>query len=162
MKITLAFLFFVGFSSAQLLESEERSVYQNHPNLDYFDKISKKRTNKSLYQLAHESLFAMDSAKGYTLSGRELRAVNMIVSNVPGVLDKDPFLESVYIYKLNSEVLYICIGPNENEYYMKKSGVFDNSSKKRGKGMIRGGGGGEYLVNLKTMSVIEKKSGGDK
>ncbi len=83
-------------------------------------KFQKKRTSKSLYQLAHESYFAMDSAKGYTLSGRELRAVNMIVSNVPGALDKDPFLESVYIYKLNSEVLYICIGPNENEYYMKK------------------------------------------
>ncbi len=43
MKITLAFLFLVGFSSAQLLETEERSVYQNHPNLDYFDKISKKK-----------------------------------------------------------------------------------------------------------------------
>ena len=166
-KIIALLLLLTTIIFAQLLENQQNSksiysIYDGHPNFEYFDKIAKKKNNKGLYQLARNGYFAMDSASAYTLSGRELRAINMVVSNAPGFIDDDPFLESIYVYKLNSEVLYICIELNENEYYMKKNGVFDNTSKKQGKRIRRVGGGGEYLVNVKKMTIIEKINLGDK
>jgi hypothetical protein len=39
---------------------------------------------------------------------------------------------------------------------MEEKGVFDNSSKKQPKVGRFGGGGGEYLFNVKTMTLVEK------
>lgn len=145
---------------AQLLENQHRvkSKYADFPNFMQYNEIVKKEKNKNLYQIAHESFFAMDSAVSYTLSGRELRAINMAVADAPSVMrSNDLYLESVYIYKINSKILYICIDLNENEYFFKKNGKFDNTSKSKISGSLRGDGGGEYLINLKTMTIIEKK-----
>ncbi len=69
---------------AQLLENQHRvkSKYADFPNFMQYNEIVKKEKNKNLYQIAHESFFAMDSAVSYTLSGRELRAINMAVADV--------------------------------------------------------------------------------
>ena len=98
----------------------------------------------------------MDSARAYTLSGRELHAINLAMQKHSNSLDKGQYFKSIYIYKINSELLYIYIGLNENEYLMEEKGGFYNSSKKQPIRGRFGGGGGEYLFNLKTMTLVER------
>lgn len=155
---------FCNASFAQLIDTvpKRKKVnfddvhYKQTPKLKYYNDLLKKEKNKSLYSLAKESYYAMDSARAYTLSGRELQAINLAMQNHSSILDDGQYFKSIYIYKINSELLYISIGRNENEYLMEEKGGFENSSKKNPEGVIRGGGGGEYLFNLKTMTLIEK------
>ena len=155
---------FCGMSFAQLLDTLPKRKkmdfyerkYDKTPNLKYYDSLLAKEKNKHLYDLAHESYYAMDSARAYTLSGRELHAINLVMQKHPSMLDDGPYFQSIYIDKINSELLYIYIGLNENEYHMEEKGVFDNSSKKQPKVGRFGGGGGEYLFNVKTMTLVEK------
>ena len=153
---------FCGMSLAQLLDTLPQRInfweshYEQTPNLKYYDNLLKNEKGKHLYNLAQESYYAMDSARAYTLSGRELRAINLVMQRHPHPLDKDQYFNSIYIYKINSELLYIYIGLNENEYLMEEKGVFYNSSKKQPIGGRFGGGDGEYLFNVKTMTLVEK------
>ena len=164
-KILIVLLsIFCGMSFAQLLDTLPKRIkinfweshYEQAPNLKYYDSLLKKEKNKHLLDLAQESYYAMDSARAYTLSGRELHAINLAMQKHSNSLDKGQYFKSFYIYKINSELLYIYIDLNDNEYDMEKKGVFDNSSKKQRKRGRKGGGGGEYLFNLKTMTLVER------
>ena len=164
-KILIVLLsIFCGMSFAQLLDTQPKrkkinfweSHYEQAPNFKYYDSLLKKEKNKHLLDLAQESYYAMDSARAYTLSGRELHAINLAMQKHSNSLDKGQYFKSIYIYKINSELLYIYIGLNENEYLMEEKGGFYNSSKKQPIRGRFGGGGGEYLFNLKTMTLVER------
>ena len=164
-KILIVLLsIFCGMSFAQLLDTQPKrkkinfweSHYEQAPNLKYYDNLLKKEKGKHLYDLAQESYYAMDSERAYTLSGRELHAINLAMQKHSNSLDKGQYFKSIYIYKINSELLYIYIDLNENEYLMEEKGGFYNSSKKQPIGGRFGGGGGEYLFNLKTMTLVER------
>ena len=155
---------FCNLSFGQLLDTVPKRKkinfdevhYKQTPKLKYYNDLLKKEKKKSLYYLAKESFYAMDSTRAYTLSGRELQAINLAMQNHSSLLDDGQYFKSIYIYKINSELLYIHIGRNENEYLMKENGGFENSARKKPVGAVFGGGGGEYLFNLKTMTLIEK------
>lgn len=155
---------FCSISSAQLLDTVptrkkitfDEYHYNKTPKLKYYNDLLKKEKNKRLLDLAKEYYYAMDSTRAYTLSGRELHAINLAMQKHSNSLDKGQYFKSIYIYKINSELLYIYIGLNENEYLMEEKGGFYNSSKKQPIGGRFGGGGGEYLFNLKTMTLVER------
>ena len=140
-SIILVLFFLINISYAQLLEvQQKRNIFDNHVHFKYYNEIVKKETGRTLNQLAHDSRISF--AKGFSIifSETELQAINLVlIKHTKKSSAEIPFKNLIFVYKVDSEILYIHIG----------------TERIKGK-FVKGGGDSEFLVDLNKMSIIDE------
>lgn len=137
----LVFFILTSISYAQLLDGQQkRNIFDKHTHFKYYDEIVKKETGRTLNQLAHDSKTSL--AKGFSISfsETELQAINMVLTKHKKKSSATiPFQNAIFVYKVDSEILYIHIGTE------RIKGEF-----------VMGGGDSEFLINLNKMLIIDE------
>ncbi len=140
-SIFFVFFILISISYAQLLETQQkRSIFDKHVHFKYYNEIVKKETGRTLNQLAHDSKTSFAKGFSITFSETELQAINMVlIKHKNKSSTMIPFKNLIFVYKVDSEILYIHIGTE------RIKGEF-----------VKGGGDSEFLVDLNKMSIIDE------
>ena len=111
-----------------------------HVHFKYYNEIVKKETGRTLNQLAHDSRISFAKGFSITFSETELQAINLVlIKHTKKSSAEIPFKNLIFVYKVDSEILYIHIG----------------TERIKGK-FVKGGGDSEFLVDLNKMSIIDE------